>query len=102
VTGVTQDSTGTFSGNWTGGTPAGSGDFETLSLAVSGQSVCDSWYMGSGEASITTNVYRSGDTPTTIEYRTGATQGVCEAAGWSVYNGTSFTSLGWVQIRLTG
>jgi hypothetical protein len=102
VTGVTQDNTETLSGNWTGGTISSSGDTETLSLAVSAQSTSDSWNMGAGVATITTNVYRSGDAPTTVEYRTGATQGACEAAGWSVYNGTSFNSLGWVQIRLTG
>jgi hypothetical protein len=99
---VTQDNTVALSGSWTGGTISSSGDIETLSLAGSVQSVSDSWNMGSGEATITTNVYRPGDAPTNIEYRTGADQATCEAAGWSVYNGTSFTSLGWVQIRLTG
>jgi hypothetical protein len=102
ATGVTQDETRTFTGNWTGGTIAGAGDDETLSLTSGQQSVSDPWALGAGEARINVNDYKVGDTPTTIEYKTGDSQATCEADAWNVYDGTSFTSLGWVQIRLTG
>jgi len=58
--------------------------------------------MGVGIVAIRINLYRSADTPTLIEYRTGATSGECETNAWQIYNGTSFISQGWVQIRLTG
>jgi len=35
-----------------------------------------------------------------MDYRHGATQGACEAAGWNDYV-SSFTSLGYVQVRMT-
>jgi hypothetical protein len=34
-----------------------------------------------------------------IEYRTAATKVALLAASWNVYNGVSFLSLGWIQIR---
>jgi hypothetical protein len=62
--------------------------------------VCDPWYLGSGEAVIRIDKYNTGSGSYTLEYRTAATAAACLVAAWDLY-GTSFTSLGWVQIRIT-
>jgi hypothetical protein len=57
------------------------------------------WQLGSGpKARIRLNVYDSGDS-VTIKYKTAATAGDLSGNPWTTYSGT-FTSSGWVQVRL--
>ena len=105
-TGVVENFDENFTGNTTGwsvsGTPGN--DNETISAsACSGLEICtfDRWYLGAGEAEILIDKYQAGSGPVPIiEYRTAATGASLIAASWNVYNGVSFTSLGWVQIRM--
>jgi hypothetical protein len=68
---------------------------------VGDEAISEPRYIGSGTFTIPMNQYRVGSGPdATVYYRTGATKAACEGAGWSLYNGTSFTSSGWSQVRL--
>jgi len=58
------------------------------------------WYLGPGIAVIHINTYDPGSGTPYIEFRTGATKVACLAATYQVYF-SGFTSLGWVQIRVT-
>jgi len=105
-TGVSEFYDEDFTGNTTGWTISGSpgNDNETISAsACDGLQICtfDRWYLGAGEAEILIDKYQTGSGPApVIQYRTAATGAGLTAAIWTVYNGVSFTSLGWVQIRL--
>ena len=98
-TGVAEDNTRTFTGNWTGtGAIENAGDSERLALESGEYMESEVVNTGSRHVLLYQNVYNTGD-DVTLKYRTGATQAACEAAGWSVYSG-SFLSDGYVQIRL--
>ena len=103
-TGVLEDYDRDFTDNTTGweigGTP---GDDNEYIDATS----CDQvitfqvWPLGAGEAEILIDEYGTGYGPApVIQYRTATTGLGVLVASCSTYNGTSFTSLGWVQIRL--
>jgi hypothetical protein len=62
--------------------------------------VSEPWYLGAGIAVIHINTYDSGSGTPYIEYKTGATKVACLAASYAPYF-SGFTSLGWVQIRVT-
>ena len=101
VTGVTQDYTRTFAGNWTGtGTISGSGDDEEIQLSNGENLLSEIWHTGASLVEIILNDYVAGDTPDNFEYRTGATVGDVGSAGWNSYVG-AFNSLGYVQVRLS-
>jgi hypothetical protein len=52
------------------------------------------------EAGIFYDTYDTGSGPaSTFEYKTGATRVACDADTWHVYDGLSFTSLGWIKIK---
>ena len=52
------------------------------------------------EAVIEYDTYASGSGPvSTFQYKTGVTRVACEADTWHVYDGESFTSLGWIKIK---
>lgn len=76
---------------------------ETITLhCPDATSISQVWYLGVFEAVIDIDKYNTGTgSGYTIYYRTGATSVACLAASWTLYNGTSFTSLGWIQIRIT-
>jgi len=52
-------------------------------------------------AIIQVDKYNTGSGPApVVQYKTATTSGGLGAAIWTVYNGVSFVSLGWIQIRL--
>ena len=100
ATGVTQEKTKVFVENWLGtGVITGAGDDERL-LISSGNSLTSEIWKISGDVQISLNQYVSGGTPDAIEYRTGDSYAACEIASWNNYVG-SFSSLGFVQVRLS-
>jgi len=111
VTGVEEDFTRTFAGNVTSSGPtsgwavSGSGDEEILYLINvpnCGQIVLfEPWYLGAFEAIINEDKYRTGSgEEDTWFYITASTKQGLFIGSWTMYNGVSFTSLGWVWIRL--
>jgi len=62
----------------------------------------NAWNLGSGEAVIRVDKYGTlGQGSATVQYKTGASKIACEGVGsWTTYNGVSFTSSGWVMIRI--
>jgi len=79
----------------------GSGDGEGVCIDSGEYWLLPSKYI-TGEIEITYDQYETGYGGATgiIEYRTGATRVACEAALWNTYVG-HFTSLSWVQVRLS-
>ena len=64
-------------------------------------SISEVWYLGAFEAVIDIDKYLPGSgSGYTIYYKTGATAVACLAALWTLYNGVSFTSLGWIQLKI--
>ena len=101
-TGVLEGTVRDFSGNWTGtGTIINPGvaDTEALELNATEYMISEVVDTGAVDVSILYNVYTVGDA-IDLDYRHGATPAACEAAGWNNYVG-SFTSLGYVQVRVT-
>lgn len=89
-----------YAGNWAGtGTIAGAGDAEQITLDAAGEfmvsGVVDT---GLHTIELLQNEYAAGN-DVTLQYRHGATEAACEAAGWNVYLNT-FDSAGFVQTRL--
>jgi len=85
---------------WAGsGTISGAGDTEIMTLLEGESMTSPVWNLGEGVARLSLNKYNSGD-DVTKEYRTGATSGDCGSASWNDYS-NYFTSLGYVQIRLS-
>jgi len=88
---------------WSGtGAVSGSGDDEIVTIEVGQEMVSETWQLGIFEAVIDYDYYQSGSGPVpTIEYKTADTEVNCEAVGsFTTYDGTSFTCLGWVIIRV--
>ena len=73
-------------------------DIERLAIGPGENMVSEVAYTGTVDVLIDYNVYAAGDV-VTVQYRHGATYGACEAAAWHTYL-ASFTSLGYVQIRI--
>ena len=91
-----------FNGNWTGTGDIenpGVADIERLALATTEYMISEVVDTGTVDVVIEYNVYAVGD-DINLDYRHGATPAACEAAGWNDYVG-SFTSLGFVQVRVT-
>ena len=82
------------------GEAEGTGDEEGLCLNTGEYWILPAKNMGNVEVEITYDQYETGYFSGTIEYRTGATRVICEAASWNTYTG-HFTSIGWVQIRFS-
>jgi hypothetical protein len=98
-TGVTQDDTRTFTGNWTGtGSITGSGDGEAVLLDPGEYLESEVFYTSLEKVVLQQNVYAGGDTAV-LKYRTAASQGGVSGESWSVYS-VPFQSLGYSQIRL--
>ncbi len=101
---VDEDTKRRFAKDWTTTGPIlKSGNRESVELASGESKESSTWNLGSGIATIDLDKYLTGyDSASVVtEYKTGATPAACEAASWTVYNGTSFTSSGWVKIRLS-
>ena len=105
-TGTEEDFQNTFLGNWTtsgGWFPSGSGNFETLNTSGGclQVSICNPHYLGSFEATIFVDKYRTGSGPAPIIfYKTATTKTGLSTETWTIYNGVSFTSLGWVKLKI--
>ena len=90
-----------FNGNWTGtGAVEGVGDAEVLELHAGENMVSEVVDTGANSVTLLQNEYRPAGDNVTMEYRHGATEANCEAAGWVAY-GAPFDSLGYVQVRMT-
>lgn len=105
-TGVIEEYDENFTGNtsgWTvGGTPGNDNEFiDSTSCGCGEICVFERWYLGAGLAEILIDNYGTGSGPAPIiQYRTATTGSGLNGLNWLLYNGTSFLSLGWVQIRL--
>ena len=108
-TAVSEDYDEDFNLNWTTGNGwavSGSGDTETIytSAGCTGteQTISDPWCLGAITAVIKIDKYLSGSGPTPIiHYKTAALRTGLPGATWTLYDGVSFVSLGWIQLRLT-
>lgn len=101
-TGVTEDYTRDFDGNWTGTGDilnAGVVDLEAIGLDSGEEKESDTWHVGSGNCYITTDKYASGGGSGSVQYKTGNSRVVCDADTWHAYTGP-FNSLGWVRVKL--
>jgi hypothetical protein len=96
--GVTELVKRTFS-TWTGtGSSGGSGDEEVLEIHTGEYMECAGYELGLGSYAITVNKYRAGGTPV-ILYKTATTLAGLTSESYTTFSG-SFSSLGWVQVRL--
>ena len=99
ITGALEDNIRTFAGNWTGtGAIENSGDAERVALEAGEYMVGEVVDTGTQTVELLQNEYAIGD-DVILEYRHGATQAACEAAGWNAYT-VPFASAGFVQVRL--
>ena len=101
-TGVLEANVHDFSGNWTGTgeiVNPGVADTERLELAAGEEMISEVVDTGTVDILIDYNVYDVGDN-INLDYRHGNTVSACEAAGWNDYT-IPFTSLGYVQIKVT-
>jgi len=102
-TGVEETFDLNFQGEATGwsitGTPGT--DNEAIDATSCGQIVTFRPHnLGAMTAIIRIDKYQTGSGPAPIiQYRTAANRIALFLAAWNVYNGVSFTSLGWIQIR---
>jgi hypothetical protein len=100
-TGVLETFIKTFTGNWTGtGGITGIDDAEKISLHSGEYMDSDIVYTGVTRVNLLQNNYNILGDDVNLDYRHGASEAACLAAGWNDYSGT-FISLGFVQIRLT-
>ena len=91
-----------FDGNWTGTGEIdnpGVADTERLALEATEYMISEIVHTGAIDVEVLYNEYAAGDA-IDLDYRTGATPAACVAAGWNNYAG-SFTSSGYVQVRVT-
>jgi hypothetical protein len=90
-----------FFGNWTGtGAISGSGDAEVICLNSGENMVSEVVNTGAYTVTLYQNLYDGTGDDVDLDYRHGITAAACQAASWNNYVG-SFTSLGYVQVRLT-
>jgi hypothetical protein len=101
-TGVLEANIRNFSGNWTGTGQIfnpGVNDIEYVRLQSGEYMISEIWDTGDQIVELLQNEYAIGD-DVDLDYRHGATPGACAVAGWNNYTG-KFTSLGYVQVRIT-
>lgn len=100
-TGVTETNIRDFSGNWTGtGSILGTGDSERLELNAGEYMVSEIVNTGAYTVTLFQNHYDGTGDNVTLEYRHADSEGDISSASYNTYSG-SFTSLGYVQIRVT-
>ena len=105
-TGTTEDYDENFAVNWIPGGwvidgTAGT-DAETISADNCGAiTVSEPWYLGNMIAVVKVDKYQTGSGPAPIiQYKTASTEAGLIAESWTLYDGVSFLSLGWIQLRL--
>jgi len=90
-----------FAGNWSGtGTISGSGDAEIVCLSSGESMISEVVNTGAYTVSLFQNLYDPSGDDVDLNYRHGATEAACLAAGWNDYSPPGFTSLGYVQVQL--
>jgi hypothetical protein len=106
-TSVDEDFDENFTSNWTttewsiSGSPGSDDEIIYASNGCGQLSTSPYWRLGAMEAIIKVDKYQTGIGPApVIQYRTSVTLAGLIVASWSTYNGVSFTSLGWIQIRI--
>ena len=106
-TAVTEDYDEDFTTNWTttewtiSGTPGTDGETIDSGSGCTQVSTSEDWYLGAMEAVIKVDKYQTGSGPApVIQYKTATTGAGLVAASWVTYNGVSFTSLGWIKLRI--
>jgi len=63
--------------------------------------ISETWQLGAFQAIIELNHYGTGSGPAPkVQYKTGNSKENCEADTWHDYNGISFTSQGWIKVRI--
>ncbi|GAF99114.1 unnamed protein product, partial [marine sediment metagenome] len=100
-----------FNLNWTTGSgwlTSGAPGTDAETLQTSGGcgdtriTISDPWCLGSITAVIKIDKYQTGSGPAPIiHYKTAVNEVGLGAASWTLYNGVSFASLGYIQLRLT-
>ena len=100
-TGVLEANVRDFSGNWTGtGSIEGAGDAEIIALDAGENMVSEVVITGTIICEVLQNEYDPTGDDVTLEYRHGASEALCLAAGWNAYV-IPFASDGYMQIRIT-
>jgi hypothetical protein len=95
--------------NWTtdngwniNGTPGADGETIDATAYCGAISISDPWLLGTMTAVIRVDKYQTGSGPIPIiHYKTAATEAGLGIAVWTLYDGISFVSLGWIQLRIT-
>ena len=108
-TSVDEDYDEDFNVNWTtdngwtiSGTPGTDAETIDATSGCGAISISDPWLLGTMTAIIRVDKYQTGSGPIPIiHYKTATTEAGLVAASWTLYNGVSFTSLGWIQLRIT-
>jgi len=78
----------------------GTGDDETVCIETGEYWIFPAVNTGAITVEFLYDQYNTGSGSGTIEYRTGATRVLCEAAEWNTYS-VPFASSGWVQAKLS-
>lgn len=102
-TGIQEDYDDPFLGHWTGdGVIDGTNNDEVLLYTCPPEIfTSEAWYLGSGRATIRHDKYQVGSGNVTKFYKTASSLAGLNSVAWQEFDGVEFTSLGWVQIRIT-
>jgi len=104
ATAFDEDYAETFALHWTDGTAtvSGSGDSEIITFGSGQNKECKPWKTGTGTFKIHIDKYDTGSgTPSSIQWKTGATPALCEADDWNTYSdGVGLVSEGWNKIKI--
>jgi hypothetical protein len=110
-TAVSEDHDEDFDGNWTevsGWSSVGTPGTDNETFNTTGGSQCaqvsesQDWNLGPMTAVIRVDKYQTGSGPAPIiHYKTAVSSEGLVGASWTLYNGVSFTSLGWIKLRIT-
>jgi hypothetical protein len=107
-TAVDEDYDEDFTSNWTTtngwnitGTPGTDAETIDATSGCGAISISDPWLLGSMTAVVSVDKYQTGSGPAPIiYYKTATTQPGLAAEVWTLYDGVSFISLGWIQLRI--
>jgi hypothetical protein len=98
-TGVEEEATEDFTGNWTGNAAIqGSGDSEKLQLYSDQNKKSPIWYYGNRTAKVIQNKYGTGDN-VSVYYKDGSTVQACSQDDWNLYS-TPFLCSNYLQLKV--
>ena len=106
ITGVTEDYAETFVDHWIYGNAVITltGDDEIISFGSGQYRESKPWKTGAGTFKVQIDKYQTGTggSPSSIEYKEGATSSACEADSWHTYSdGVGLVSTGWIKLKIT-